>query len=106
MQISFIKDLATVRDPRSEFTFLNYLQKHGRLVQFANLGTFLPTRLEFEDYMRWCASSFDDVVAYGQEAVSILPEKTNPKNGKVESFVAQSRTTKPGDITRRPSRHD
>jgi len=105
MQISFIKDLATVRDPRSEFTFLNYLQKHGRLVQFANLGTFLPTRLEFEDYMRWCASSFDDVVAYGQEAVSILPEKTNPKNGKVESFVVQSRNIKTGDITSRRSRH-
>src|SRR5437016_2865927 len=53
MQISFIKDLATLRDPRSEFTFLNYLHRQHRLVQFCNLGTFLPLRLEYEEYMRW-----------------------------------------------------
>src|SRR5271168_4678155 len=55
MQISFIKDLATLRDPTSKFTFLNYLKNKNRLVQFANLGTFLPSRVEFEDYLRWCA---------------------------------------------------
>ncbi|KMU79992.1 L-ornithine 5-monooxygenase [Coccidioides immitis RMSCC 3703] len=67
MQISFIKDLATLRDPRSEFTFLNYLRSKDRLLQFAGLGTFLPARLEFEDYMRWCADRFSDVVEYNRE---------------------------------------
>ena len=40
MQISFLKDLATLRNPRSQFTFLNYLYTNSRLVQFSNLGTF------------------------------------------------------------------
>src|SRR3954453_18428384 len=42
MQISFVKDLATMRDPRSSFTFLNYLHHKNRLIHFTNLGTFLP----------------------------------------------------------------
>ncbi len=51
MQITFVKDLATLRNPRSQFTFLNYLHNKNRLVQFTNLGTFLPQRIEYEDYM-------------------------------------------------------
>lgn len=42
MQISFIKDLATQRNPRSRFTFLNYLWTKGRLKQYSNLSTFGP----------------------------------------------------------------
>lgn len=75
MQISFIKDLATLRDPRSNFTFLNYLKQHDRLVQFSNLGTFLPSRLEFDDYLQWAATHFDNVVDYGQQVESIHPRK-------------------------------
>lgn len=71
MQITFIKDMATLRDPRSEFTFLNYLHRNDRLVQFTNLGTFFPHRIEYEDYMRWCASHFDDVVDYGYDVVDV-----------------------------------
>lgn len=52
MQISSLKDLATPSEPRSRFTFLNYLFEKGRLNQFINLGTFLPTRAEYEDYLR------------------------------------------------------
>lgn len=73
MQISFIKDLASLRDPRSNFTFLNYLHKNDRLLDFINLNTFTPARAEYEDYLRWCARHFDDVVHYQTEVVSITP---------------------------------
>ena len=73
MQISFIKDLASLRDPRSEFTFLNYLHKNERLVEFTNLSTFLPARVEYEDYLRWSAGHFGDVVKYQNEVVSVSP---------------------------------
>ena len=73
MQISFLKDLATFRDPRSKFTFLNYLKNRNRLVAFANLGTFYPLREEFNDYLTWAAGHFADCVQYGSEAVSISP---------------------------------
>lgn len=105
MQISFIKDLATLRNPRSEFTFLNYLRTQNRLVQFANLGTFLPSRLEFEDYMRWCATSFKDVVCYGQEVIDVIPEKTRPSCSKIDSFTVVSRDASTGDTTSRRARH-
>ena len=53
MQISFLKDFATFRNPRSRFTFLNYLWAKNRLHDFANLGTSLPSRSEYQDYMAW-----------------------------------------------------
>ena len=71
MQITFIKDMATLRNPRSKFTFLNYLHQSGRLVSFTNLGTFLPQRIEYEDYMRWCAGHFEDVVDYSQDVNAV-----------------------------------
>lgn len=102
MQISFIKDLATLRDPRSSFTFLNYLHHKSRLIHFTNLGTFLPTRMEFEDYMRWCAQRFDNVVAYGEEVVEVIPgSKTD---GKVDYFVVRSRNSETGMVSSRRAR--
>ena len=98
MQISFIKDLATLRNPRSHFTFLNYLQKHNRLVQFSNLGTFLPSRLEFENYMKWAASHFEDSLSYSQNVQRIRPRKR--KGGaKFNSFEVESKDSKTGAIT-------
>lgn len=104
MQISFIKDLATLRDPRSSFTFLNYLQQKGRLIHFTNLGTFLPARLEFEDYMRWCAERFSDVVAYGQEVTEVIPGKTDPNSSVVDYFRVLSRDLATGEIITRKAR--
>ena len=91
MQISFLKDLATPRDPRSRFTFLNYLFEKGRLNQFINLGIFLPTRVEYEDYLRWCASHFEREgnVAYGIEVEGVSVGQK--KDGKVSSFVVTAR---------------
>ncbi|KAL8372228.1 hypothetical protein RB595_001834 [Gaeumannomyces hyphopodioides] len=90
MQISFIKDMASLRDPRSNFTFLNYLHRHGRLVEFTNLSTFLPARNEYEDYLRWCAGHFDDVVSYGSEVVSVHPQEAAAA-GPLKTFEVVSR---------------
>ncbi|KAI2694865.1 hypothetical protein CBS147317_7315 [Penicillium roqueforti] len=103
MQISFMKDLATMRDPRSSFTFLNYLHHKKRLIHFTNLGTFLPARVEFEDYMRWCALHFDNVVNYGEEVVEVVPGPTNAR-GIVDFFTVVSRNTGTGEISSRNSR--
>ncbi|KAI1437091.1 L-lysine 6-monooxygenase (NADPH-requiring)-domain-containing protein [Xylaria sp. CBS 124048] len=94
MQISFIKDMATLRDPTSKFTFLNYLHKNDRLVDFTNLNTFLPARVEYEDYLRWCASSFDDVVQYGSEVLSVSPDQTAIE--PVSTFTITARNSKTG----------
>jgi len=90
MQISFIKDLATTRDPTSKFTFLNYLKTKNRLLQFANLGTFLPTRVEFEDYMRWCAEHFAEDVEYDREVTRITPGRICRDTRKVDYFTVEA----------------
>ena len=96
MQISFIKDLASLRDPRSHFTFLNYLHKNDRLVQFTNLSTFLPARVEYEDYLRWCSRHFNNVVKYQNEVVSITPVQ---EDGPLKTFVVTSRDSSTGAIS-------
>src|SRR5690242_7318823 len=73
MQISFLKDLVMLRDPKSRFTFVNYLFEHGRLQDFVNLKQSCPTRIEFQDYLRWAARAFDDQVHYGESVTAIEP---------------------------------
>ncbi|MDR6599846.1 lysine/ornithine N-monooxygenase [Achromobacter deleyi] len=74
MQISFLKDLVTLRNPASPFTFLNYLHSQGRLQQFINLKTFFPSRHEFNDYLAWAAGHFSDRCAYGEDVFEVAPE--------------------------------
>ncbi|MFJ2419922.1 lysine N(6)-hydroxylase/L-ornithine N(5)-oxygenase family protein [Streptomyces brevispora] len=73
MQVSFLKDLVTLRDPSSEYTFLRYLQSRGRLVDFVNHKNLFPLRVEFHDYFEWAAAKVDDMVSYGHEVISVEP---------------------------------
>src|SRR5690606_15830497 len=73
MQISFLKDLVTLRNPASPFTFLRYVQARGRLEQFVNLNQFRPTRLEYQDYLRWVAAQLPDQVRYGAAVRRVTP---------------------------------
>jgi L-ornithine N5-oxygenase len=73
MQVSFLKDLVTMRNPTSEFSFVNYLHAVGRLVDFINHKNLFPLRVEFHDYFEWAAAKVDDVVSYGVEVVSVRP---------------------------------
>ncbi|KAL8669691.1 MAG: hypothetical protein Q9168_005729, partial [Polycauliona sp. 1 TL-2023] len=97
MQISFLKDLATLRDPTSKFTFINYLKAKNRLVAFTNLSTFLPLREEYNDYMSWCASHFEDDVQYGHETTSVSAISND--NGPVEAWQVTSRNTETNQST-------
>lgn len=95
MQIPFMIDLATLRDPQSHFTFLSYLHHQGRLFDFTNLRAFFPARVEFEDYLRWCSSHFDHLVQYGREVVSISPAVR--KNNAVTMFTVKAQSSVTGD---------
>ena len=90
LQISFLKDLVTLRNPTSPFSFVNYLKQHGRLVDFINLGTFYPCRMEYNDYLRWVAGQFGEQSRYGEEVTAIEP--VLHKN-KVEALRVLSRDT-------------
>jgi len=73
LQVVFLKDLITMENPRSRFTFINYLHEKGRLHEFINLRTFYPTRAEFNDYYRWVADHFHDSVRYGRTITGVSP---------------------------------
>ncbi|MGC5394933.1 lysine N(6)-hydroxylase/L-ornithine N(5)-oxygenase family protein [Streptomyces sp. DT20] len=73
MQVSFLKDLVTLRDPSSEYTFLRYLQSRGRLIDFVNGKNLFPLRVEFHDYFEWAAAKVDDMVSYGHDVISVEP---------------------------------
>ncbi|KAG8217718.1 L-lysine 6-monooxygenase (NADPH-requiring)-domain-containing protein [Butyriboletus roseoflavus] len=74
MQISFLKDLATLRSPQSPLTFISYLHSQNRLLDFINRGRTLPTRKEYSDYLSWAAQYVQDRgvnVAFGEEVVAL-----------------------------------
>lgn len=73
MQVSFLKDLVTLRNPSSEYTFLRYLQSKDRLIDFVNHKNLFPLRVEFHDYFEWAAAKVDDMVSYGHEVISVEP---------------------------------
>ena len=78
MQVSYLKDLVTLRNPGSEYSFLSYLHERGRLADFINYGSSFPTRREFHDYLEWAASRVgrggpEVAVDYGTEVLEILP---------------------------------
>ncbi|MFJ8046498.1 lysine N(6)-hydroxylase/L-ornithine N(5)-oxygenase family protein [Streptomyces luteogriseus] len=73
MQVSFLKDLVTLRNPASEYSFLCYLQSKGRLIDFINHKNLFPLRVEFHDYFEWAAAQVDDMVSYGHEVVGVAP---------------------------------
>ncbi|MWA04698.1 SidA/IucD/PvdA family monooxygenase [Actinomadura sp. LD22] len=71
MQVHFLKDLVTLRNPASPYSFLSYLHAKGRLVDFVNHKTMFPTRVEFHDYLEWTAAAFAGRVRYGAEVVAL-----------------------------------
>ncbi|GGT12431.1 lysine N(6)-hydroxylase/L-ornithine N(5)-oxygenase family protein [Streptomyces purpureus] len=73
-QVSFLKDLVTLRNPVSKYSFINYLHDQSRLDDFINLGTFTPYRSEISQYLRWVAESLEKVrIEYGRRAVRVEP---------------------------------
>ncbi|MEV7970801.1 SidA/IucD/PvdA family monooxygenase [Sphaerisporangium sp. NPDC088356] len=73
-QVSFLKDLVTLRDPCSRFSFVNYLHSVGRLSQFINMGSLWPYRLEISDYFKWVADSLTRVrLEYARRCTAVEP---------------------------------
>lgn len=73
MQIAFPKDLATLRNPQSSYSFFNYLFEQDRLVDFVNHQTFFPTRREFSQYLGWASRRVAADVRYGTTVTDVTP---------------------------------
>jgi L-ornithine N5-oxygenase len=98
MQVSFLKDLVTLRDPTSRFSFVNYLHQKGRLEAFINQSCFFPSRIEFNDYLGWAAAQFAGCCSYGEEVVALEPEAAQ---GIVTGLRVISSSASGGEVIRR-----
>jgi L-ornithine N5-oxygenase len=90
MQVSFLKDLVTLRNPTSEFSFLRYLHSRDRLIDFINRKNLFPLRVEFHDYFAWAAEQVASLVAYDAEVVSVTPVADG--RGEIRALDVVSRT--------------
>ncbi|MHC5904775.1 lysine N(6)-hydroxylase/L-ornithine N(5)-oxygenase family protein [Streptomyces sp. S6] len=87
MQVSFLKDLVTLRNPASEYSFLCYLRSKDRLIDFINHKSLFPLRIEFHDYFEWAAAKVDDQVSYGHEVVGVEPVSRDGDVGYLDVTV-------------------
>ena len=70
-----LRDLVTPRNPRSRYSFVNYLHETGRLFEFLNLPAHYPLRKDYAAYAAWAARQFDRLVRY-EHAVTGLGVET------------------------------
>jgi L-ornithine N5-oxygenase len=68
------RDLVTPRNPRSRYTFMNYLHEEGRLFEFLNLPVPFALRKDYARYVVWAAEQFADQVVYGAAAQRVEVE--------------------------------
>jgi len=89
MQVPFLKDLVTQRNPRSRFSFVAYLHDQNRLTDFINLRSLYPTRQEFEAYLRWCAASFRHITHFDTQVVGVKPCQN--RKGRIVALTIETR---------------
>ena len=61
IQVSYLKDLVTLVDPTSPYTFVAFLHEHKRLYRFLNRSENRVSRKEFNQYLRWVAGRLPNV---------------------------------------------
>ncbi|MER7395554.1 SidA/IucD/PvdA family monooxygenase [Streptomyces sp. NPDC000151] len=70
LQVSMFKDLVSLSDPKSPFSFLSYLHDQGRVYHFLNAQFADVPRLEFRNYLAW-ASRRNENVVFGESVEEV-----------------------------------
>lgn len=70
IQVSMFKDLVSLSDPTSEYSFLSYLHKTGRFYHYINAHFDSVPRQEFRNYMEWACQKNENIV-FGHEVLSV-----------------------------------
>jgi L-ornithine N5-monooxygenase len=97
MQKTFMNDLITTENPRSQYSFVKYLHETGRLVNFTNVGKVNPSGELFDSYLRWAASKFEKNVRYSTTAVAI--ETVADQSGITSQWKVLAQDTRTGSKT-------
>ena len=70
LQVSLFKDLVSLSDPTSPFSFIAYLHDRGRIYHYLNAQFEKVPREEFRNYLGWACSRNENVV-FGEEAQAV-----------------------------------
>ncbi|MFJ5259391.1 lysine N(6)-hydroxylase/L-ornithine N(5)-oxygenase family protein [Streptomyces sp. NPDC088387] len=70
LQVSMVKDLVSLADPTSQFSFLNYLHDQGRIYHFVNAQFDAVPRQEFRNYLEWASRHMKNIV-FGEDVRSV-----------------------------------
>jgi lysine N6-hydroxylase len=70
IQVSFLKDLVTLADPTSSFSFVSFLHAKKRLYRFITANFPRISRLEYNQYLQWVCASLPNL-KFGCEVEAI-----------------------------------
>ncbi|NCU05695.1 MAG: SidA/IucD/PvdA family monooxygenase [Chitinophagaceae bacterium] len=75
LQVPYLADLVTLVDPASPFSYLNFLRKENRLLQFGIRQAQYITRTEYNRYCQWVCRQLD-VLRFDHSVQAIHYEPT------------------------------
>jgi len=67
----FVKDLISLINPTSNFSFLNYLRENKKIESFLNCGNTSPFRADFDRYIQWVAAGLSPRIVTSAKVVSV-----------------------------------
>jgi len=70
-----VRDLVSLRNPRSRYSFINFLFETGRLLEHLNVPMEFPLRKEYAQYVTWAAGHFHRLVDYGVRVTSLTVDR-------------------------------
>jgi len=93
-----VRDLVTPRNPRSRYTFVNYLHEQGRLFKHLNLPVDHPLRKEYARYIQWVAETVPADVDYGRNvtAIRLAGDAAEVRTADGGSYLGRSVVVAPG----------
>ncbi|MGH1516907.1 lysine N(6)-hydroxylase/L-ornithine N(5)-oxygenase family protein [Chryseobacterium sp. JK1] len=97
LQVPFMADLVTMADPKSKYSFLNFLKETDRLYKFYIREDFFILRKEYNLYCQWAANQLQSCL-FGKKVENITFNETENifvidvldlKNNDVKKYYAK-----------------
>ncbi len=71
LQVSYLADIVTLADPASQYSYLNFLRKQNRLLQFGIHEQHYLSRSEYNRYCKWVCCELDNLV-FGFKVMEVV----------------------------------
>ncbi|WP_270182749.1 lysine N(6)-hydroxylase/L-ornithine N(5)-oxygenase family protein [Alkalihalobacillus sp. CinArs1] len=93
LQVPFLADLVTIANPKSPYTFINYLHENDRLYQFYFFNKLDIPRKEYNAYTRWVASKLSNC-QFGKKVIDVTYHKEERYYEVIIEDIKRSETHK------------